>query len=467
MQAAEQAGAQAVIERQDRRRLDPAAGQRRGGVGEQHAARLERGEQRAHRRQGQQPGRAGQRGELAGQVVGGDLPQRLIPRGPGGQRGLQDAQVPLDRGVLPGGPGTWPAALQRLGPGAYLGVDRRAQDGEPGRQPPVEGRLRAGPGQALVGEELHGPQRDQVPLVEELPEPAGVPGRLAEVVPVAQHGGHGAPGLAQRVRGPAAGLPVAGQRVQGRRDRRAGRRPGPGRPGLLAEDPGGAGGALARPARPGRADRLLPPAPGAGPHRVGPAEQPAGPAQPVLKPGQVPAVAAGAGDFTGLRIAAAAAARPQPHDLLAAVPAGPGTGGGPALAPLAPAGEPDRTELAAVRAGDQPGPRQPVAAGAQPGGQVRAFLPAPHARPDLPPDAGITAFAQSGLARPGPVVPQTMQVITGHLAAVIPVAATGRPAVTAGSPAQPPPRAPPGWLPGPRRSHTPAGHRARTRAQRR
>ena len=38
VQAAEQARAQAVVEGQDRRRLESAAGQRRGGVGEQHAA---------------------------------------------------------------------------------------------------------------------------------------------------------------------------------------------------------------------------------------------------------------------------------------------------------------------------------------------------------------------------------------------------------------------------------------------
>jgi len=147
-QAAEQPCAQAVLERQHRWRLDSAAGQRRGRVGEQHPAGLERAEQRPHRRQGQQPGRPGQRGQGGGQVLGGDLPQRLIPGGPGGQRGLQDAHISLDGAGLPGGPGARPATLQRLGPGADLGRDRRGQDREPGRQPPVQGGPRVGPGQA-------------------------------------------------------------------------------------------------------------------------------------------------------------------------------------------------------------------------------------------------------------------------------------------------------------------------------
>ena len=318
-------------------------------------------------------------------------------------------------------------------------------------------------------------------LDQELPDLRGVPRRLTELFTAGQYGGHGAPGLAQRVRGPAAGLPVAHQRVQGRRHGGAGHRPGPGRvTGSLADGPGGA---LAGPARPGRADRLGPPAPGAGPGRVGPAESPAGPAQPAGQPGQIPAITAGPGDLAGpgsgrehnpgrrararlrkartaraahwqdrhapalpigwarphqgqvpagwaqrnsrhalhsplvslvqvpavpagasdlagLRIAAAAAARPQPHDLLATVRAGSGTGGGALLAAFAPVGEVNRAELAAVRADDQAGPRQPVAAGAQPGGQVRAVLPAAGARPGRPPGAGIAAMTQPGLARP-------------------------------------------------------------------
>ena len=112
------------------------------------------------------------------------------------------------------------------------------------------------------------------------PEPGGVPRRLAEVFPAGQHGGHGAPGLPQRVRRPAAGLPIARERVQ--RRRHGGDGTGPGRfTGSLTDGPGGA---LAGPARPGRADRLLPPAPGTGPHRVDPAESPAGPAQPAGQP---------------------------------------------------------------------------------------------------------------------------------------------------------------------------------------
>ena len=262
VQTAEQAGAQAVIQRQDRRRLDPAAGQRRGGIGEQHAAGLQRAEQRPHRRQRQQPGRAGQRGELAGHVVGGDLPQRLIPCGPAGQRGLQDAHVSMDGAGLPGPSGAGPAALQRLGPGAHVGRERRGQGREPGRQPLLEGGLRAGPGQALVGEELHSPQRGQAPLDQEPPDIRGVPRRLAELLPAVQHGEHRAAGMAQRVQGPAAGLPVADQRVQRRPGGRAGPRRAPGCAGLPAQCPGGAGGELAGPARPRLADRLLPPAPG-------------------------------------------------------------------------------------------------------------------------------------------------------------------------------------------------------------
>ena len=240
----------------------------------------------------------GQRGELGGQVLGGDLPQRLIPRGPAGQRGLQDAQVSLDGAGLPGRPGAGPAALQRLGPDAHLGRERRGQGGEPGRQPLLEGGLRVGAGQALVGEELHGPQRHQVPLVQEPPRA----GRRPTVARRVRRGwparrSRARPGLAQRVRGPAAGLPVADQRVQRRPGGGAGHRPGPGCPGLPAERPGGPGGGLAGPARPGRADRLLPPAPGASPDRVGPAEPPAGLAQPAGQPGQVPAVAAGPGDL--------------------------------------------------------------------------------------------------------------------------------------------------------------------------
>jgi hypothetical protein len=93
VQVAEQPGALAVVEGQHRRGLDPVSGERGGGVGEHQPAGLERGEQRPHGRQGQQPGRSGQRGELGGQVLGGDLPQRVVASGPAGQRGLDGAQV--------------------------------------------------------------------------------------------------------------------------------------------------------------------------------------------------------------------------------------------------------------------------------------------------------------------------------------------------------------------------------------
>jgi hypothetical protein len=179
-QTAEQAGAQAVIQRQDRRRLDSAAGHRRGGVGEQHPAGLQRAEQRPHRRQGQQPGRAGQRGKGGGYVVGGDLPQRLIPCGPVGQRALQDAHLSLNGAGLPGSPGAGTAALEGLGPGAHVGRERRGQGGEPGCQPVLEDGLRVAAGQALIGEELHGPQRDQVPLDQEPPDIRSVPRWPAE-----------------------------------------------------------------------------------------------------------------------------------------------------------------------------------------------------------------------------------------------------------------------------------------------
>ena len=215
----------------------------------------------------------------------------------------------------------------------------------------LEDCLRVAAGQALVGEELHGPQRDQAPLVQEPLERAGVPWRLAEICAAGQHGRHRAAGPAQRARRPAAGLPVAGQRVEERpaAGLSAGR-PAPGCPGLPPQGPGGAQAALAGAARPGRADRLLPPAPGAGPERMLPAEMPAGLAQSARQPGQVTAVGAGTGDLAGPGITGRAAARPQACDLLAAVRAAPGPGGGPPLAPLAPAGQVDRAELAAARA---------------------------------------------------------------------------------------------------------------------
>ena len=89
-------------------------------------------------------------GEVAGQVVGGDLPQRFIPRGPAGQRGLQDAQVSLDGAGLPRPPSAGPAALQCLGPRrADVGRERRGHGGEPGRQPLLEDGLRVAAGQPL------------------------------------------------------------------------------------------------------------------------------------------------------------------------------------------------------------------------------------------------------------------------------------------------------------------------------
>ena len=124
-----------------------------------------------------------------------------------------------------------------------------------------------------------------------------VPRRLAEFGAAGQYGGHRAAGLMQRSLGPAAGLPVADQRVQ-RRWQDSGLGAGRGRDARAClRAPGGTGGQLAGPARPGRADRLVPPAPGAGPGRVGSAETPAGPAQPAGQPGQIPAVGAGPGDL--------------------------------------------------------------------------------------------------------------------------------------------------------------------------
>src|SRR6266536_2891425 len=178
--------------------------------------------------------------------------------------------------------------------------------------------------------------------------------------------------------------------------------PEPARAPRLLQGPGGAKRGLAGPAAPGRADRLLAAAIGAGSQRVLPAEQPARPAQPAGQPGQVPAVTAGAGGLISPGVAGAAAPSPQPLHLLAALAARPGAGGRPPLAPFAPVTEVDRAQLTAAGADDQPGQRQPVAAGAQPSGQMPAGLPAARAGLNWVLGAGIAAFAQPrlGSARP-------------------------------------------------------------------
>ena len=154
--------------------------------------------------------------------------------------------------------------------------------------------------------------------------PAALPGRLAEVLAVGQHGRHRTPGAARRLRGPAAGLAVAGQLIQHQPRRGTEHDPGPG---ARARFP------RARAARAASwQDRhaLAAPIGCCRPHQgqvpAGWAQRNsrAGPAQPGDQPGQVPAVPAGAGDLAGSGVAAAAAARPQPRDLLAAVPARPG-----------------------------------------------------------------------------------------------------------------------------------------------
>jgi hypothetical protein len=105
-------------------------------------------------------------------------------------------------------------------------------------------------------------------LDEELPEPCGVPGWLAELPTAGRDGGHGAADAAHRVWAPAVGLPVAGQGVPGSA---AGCRAAAGCfPGPLA---GGQAGELAGAALTGGADRLLAPAPGACPGGMTPAER--------------------------------------------------------------------------------------------------------------------------------------------------------------------------------------------------
>src|SRR5262249_62063462 len=198
-----------------------------------------------------------------------------------------------------------------------------------------------------------------------------------------QRGDRSAPAAEQRARRPAPGAAVTGQGVQELHVGGAEHRLGPALALRPIQSPGGPVRGLAGPATPERPDRLLTAAIGAGPQRVLPAEQAAGPAQPAGQPGHVPTVTAGASGLVSPGVAGAAASGPQPRHLLAALGAGPRFGGPPPLAPFAPVPPVDRAQLTAAGAGDQPGQRQPVAAGAQPRGHVPAG-PAPPPTPRRP-----------------------------------------------------------------------------------
>lgn len=86
--------------------------------------------------------------------------------------------------------------MQSLGPAADLGCDGRRHGGNLAFEPLAGAILVAAAGQAFVGEELDGPQRDQAALDEKPPEHGSLPGRLAEILPTGQHGDQGALGTA-------------------------------------------------------------------------------------------------------------------------------------------------------------------------------------------------------------------------------------------------------------------------------